>query len=235
MTEKQKDLCFYRMAQAEETIQSAHLCMENHLFKDAINRSYYAAFYAVKAVLALADTDFKRHKDVVAYFNKEYVAQGIFSRETGRLLARLQKKREASDYDDFYIASHDEAAEQINAAGDILKEIKVYLHKSTYGGNTMKSRRVPLTAEVVKYETGKGMEDGVELWSDVVTKGWIVTDFLVKIKREDGSIVCPYILNRRGRVFIGEGDYMVVDEDGTKHVCGADKIWERYERAEDGE
>lgn len=35
MTEKQKDLCFYRMAQAEETIQSAHLCMENHLFKDA--------------------------------------------------------------------------------------------------------------------------------------------------------------------------------------------------------
>ena len=69
----------------------------------------------------------------------------------------------------------------------------------------MRSRRVPLIAEVVKYEVGKGMEDGVELWSDVVTKGWIVTDFLVKIKREDGSIVCPYILNRRGRVFIGEG------------------------------
>lgn len=96
----------------------------------------------------------------------------------------------------------------------------------------MRSTRVPLMAKVVKYEVGKGMEDGVELWSDVVTKGWIVTDFLVKITREDGSIVCPYILNRRGRVFIGEGDYIVVDEDGSKHVCGADKIWERYERAD---
>ncbi len=92
MTDKQKDLCLYRVSQAEDTIRSAQLCMENHLFKDAINRSYYAAFYAVKAVLALADTDFKRHKDVVAYFNKEYVAAGIFPREIGRLLARLQKK-----------------------------------------------------------------------------------------------------------------------------------------------
>ena len=70
----------------------------------------------------------------------------------------------------------------------------------------MKSRRKNLDADVVKYEIGKGMEDGVELWADVVTKGWIVTDFLVKIQREDGTIVCPYLLNRRGRVFIGEGD-----------------------------
>ncbi len=129
MTEKQKDLCLYRMSQAEETMKSAQLCMDNHLFKDAINRSYYAAFYAVKAVLALADTDFKRHKDVVAFFNKEYVAVGVFSREIGRLLARIQKKRETSDYDDFYVASHEEAAEQMGAASNILVEVKAYLRK----------------------------------------------------------------------------------------------------------
>lgn len=97
----------------------------------------------------------------------------------------------------------------------------------------MKCKRVALEAEVVKYEPGKGLEDGVELWADVVTKGWIVTDFLVKLEREDGLIVCPYILNRRGRVFIGEGDYIIKDMDGTKHVCGQDKIWKRYECLED--
>lgn len=96
----------------------------------------------------------------------------------------------------------------------------------------MKSRRKNLDADVVKYEIGKGLEDGVELWADVVTKGWIVTDFLVKIQREDGTIVCPYLLNRRGRVFIGEGDYIITDADGTRHVCGADKIWTRYEKPE---
>lgn len=97
----------------------------------------------------------------------------------------------------------------------------------------MKSRRIPLAADVDKYEPGKGLEDGYELLSEVVTKGWIVTDFLVKVTSEDGKILCPYILNRRGREFIGEGDYIVLDEDGTKHVCGADKIWTRYEKPAD--
>ena len=94
----------------------------------------------------------------------------------------------------------------------------------------MQSRRTALTANVEKYEIGQGLEDGFELWSDVVTKGWIETEKLVKIEREDGTMVCPYLKTRRGRIFIGVGDYLIEDEDGTKHVCGEDKIWSRYER-----
>ena len=94
----------------------------------------------------------------------------------------------------------------------------------------MQSRRTALTADVEKYEIGQGLEDGFELWSDVVTKGWIETENLVKIEREDGTMVCPYLKTRRGRIFIGVGDYIIQDEDGTKHVCGEDKIWSRYER-----
>ena len=94
----------------------------------------------------------------------------------------------------------------------------------------MQSRRTALTANEEKYEIGQGLEDGFELWSDVVTKGWIETENLVKIEREDGTMVCPYLKTRRGRIFIGVGDYIIQDEDGTKHVCGEDKIWSRYER-----
>lgn len=97
----------------------------------------------------------------------------------------------------------------------------------------MKSRRIALEADVEKYEIGKGMEDGFELWPKIVTQGWIVTDFLVKITRDDGTIVCPYVKSRRGCIFIGEGDYIIKDSDGTKHVCGADKIWSRYEKPQD--
>lgn len=96
----------------------------------------------------------------------------------------------------------------------------------------MKSRRIPLESDIEKYEPGKGLEDGFERLYDVVTKGWIVTESLVKIKREDGTIMCPYIKHRRGRTFIGEGDYIISQEDGTKHVCGSDKIWSRYEKPE---
>ncbi len=97
----------------------------------------------------------------------------------------------------------------------------------------MKCIRTAMEAEVVKYELGKNMEDGFELWSDVVTKGWIVTDSLIKVTRENGSIVCPYIEHRRGRTFIGEGDYLIIDNDGTKHVCGQDKIFSRYQIVEE--
>ena len=100
------------------------------------------------------------------------------------------------------------------------------------GGMPMKCKRIELKADVQKYEIGQGLEDGFELWSDVITKEWIVTDFLVKITREDGSILCPYIRNRRGKEFIGVNDYIVLDEDGTKHVCGGDKIWKRYQPIE---
>lgn len=96
----------------------------------------------------------------------------------------------------------------------------------------MKCMRKAFEADVEQYEVGKGMEDGFELLSDVVTSGWIVTDSLVKITREDGSIVCPYIFHRRGRTFIRVGDYIIEDADGTRHVCGEDKVWNRYEKPE---
>jgi len=93
----------------------------------------------------------------------------------------------------------------------------------------MKCRRTSITADVFPYELNKGYEDGFEPFADVVTKGWIVTDFLLKVKRPDGVVVCPYIVHRRGRTFIGEGDYIIIDGDGTKHVCGKDKIFKRYQ------
>ena len=77
--------------------------------------------------MALEEIDFKRHKDAVAYFNKTYVATGIFPREIGKKLGRLKQERETSDYDDFYIASFADATEQYAAAASIIDEIGKYL------------------------------------------------------------------------------------------------------------
>ena len=96
----------------------------------------------------------------------------------------------------------------------------------------MKCRRTPLLAVVEKYEMGKGMEDGFELWTNVVTREWITSDSIIKITNENGTIICPYIKHRRGRTFIRHNDYIIIDSDGTKHVCGEDKIFERYEKIE---
>lgn len=127
------NLAKYRIDTARETLNVAKECLENKHYKDSINRSYYASFYAARAVLALERIDFKRHKDVIAYFNKNYVATGIFEKDMGRKLARLQQKREQSDYDDFFIASKEEAQKQYNNAEHIISAIIEYLRKNNSG------------------------------------------------------------------------------------------------------
>ena len=116
MDERQKNLSNYRIAEAEDSLKVAAHCLKEGLYKDSINRSYYAAFYAVKAILALSTVDFKRHKDVMGYFNKEYVAKEIFPREIGRKLGTLQRVREKSDYDDFYIASRSTVSQTVRTS-----------------------------------------------------------------------------------------------------------------------
>lgn len=129
MDERQKDLSKYRITEADDSLKVAAHCLKEGLYKDSINRSYYAAFYAVKAVLALDTVDFKKHKDVMGYFNKEYVAKEVFPREIGRKIGTLQRVREKSDYDDFYIASKDKASEQFETAELVIREVKRYLEK----------------------------------------------------------------------------------------------------------
>ena len=127
MDNRRSDLSKYRRAQAEESLQAAKYCFEKKLYRDSLNRSYYAAFYSVKAVLALEGIDFKRHKDAVGYFNQHYVKDGPISREIGRKLGRLKQYREEGDYEDFYVVAEEEAEEQIEAAAEIIGEIKNYL------------------------------------------------------------------------------------------------------------
>ena len=121
------DLSAYRMQNAKDTLNAASVCLEQKFYKDTINRCYYAAFYAIKAVLALEEVDFKRHKDAVAYFNKTYVATEIFSKEIGKKLGRLKQERESSDYDDFYMASASDAVEQFETAKMIVAAVENYL------------------------------------------------------------------------------------------------------------
>jgi hypothetical protein len=95
-----------------------------------------------------------------------------------------------------------------------------------------KYTRIPLEVTAEKYAVGKGMEDGFRLLSQIVTNDGLNTDKIVKITRPDGTIVCPYVQNRRGLVFIEEDDYIICETDNEKHVCGADRFSERFQAIE---
>lgn len=127
-----QELLKYRFDRAVETLEVAKELYASGKFRDSNNRSYYAAFYAIKAIYTIRGLDFKKHKTLLANFNKEYVATEIFPREIGRKISTLALIREQSDYNDFYMASKQESQQQVEIAEELINLVREYLNKEGY-------------------------------------------------------------------------------------------------------
>lgn len=124
-----KELSKHRLEQAKENIEEAEALYNIKKFKGANNRAYYSIFHSIKAVLALEPIDFKRHKDVIAYFNQHYIKAEIFPKKLGHKISVAQTTREDSDYDDEYVVSREKTQAQIETAKELLSLIKKYIEK----------------------------------------------------------------------------------------------------------
>ena len=51
----------YRLEQARENFEEAKALFDISKYNGANNRAYYSIFHAIKAILALEQTDFKKH------------------------------------------------------------------------------------------------------------------------------------------------------------------------------
>lgn len=83
-----RDLAMHRLTVAKEDLATAEDDFTGKHFRAADNRAYYSIYHSITAVLALEQVAFKRYKDTIAYFNKEYVKTEKFSRQLGRRISR---------------------------------------------------------------------------------------------------------------------------------------------------
>lgn len=121
-----KDLVLYRLQTARSDLKSAGILLEAGEYRGANNRAYYAIFHAINAIHAVGGKAYKRHKDAIGSFDKDYVKTGIFPREIGRKIAEAEEIRHVSDYDDFYIASREESQRQVAVAEKFLQMAEQY-------------------------------------------------------------------------------------------------------------
>lgn len=122
-----RDVAQYRLETARQNLRAAKLLYDMQMYKDANNRAYYAIFHAVNAVHAMNGKAYRRHKDALGNFNKDYVNTGIFPRDMGKRIARAETVRHASDYDDFYIVKISEVDDILATAEELLQRVSVYL------------------------------------------------------------------------------------------------------------
>lgn len=122
-----RELAFHRIETAREDLEAARLNFENWQYRTSNNRAYYAIFRAISACLALEFKAYKQHAQTIGAFNKDFVHNGIFPKEISRKISRAQEVRHASDYDDFYIVSVEEAKEQLETAEEVVDMVEKYL------------------------------------------------------------------------------------------------------------
>lgn len=99
------DLSNYRMEKAKEDLEASELMFKNGKFSQSINRSYYAIFHAVRALLALAKFDSQKNSGIISYFNQKFIKTGKIEVEFSKMLTSAFKVQSDSDYKDFYIVT----------------------------------------------------------------------------------------------------------------------------------
>lgn len=119
-------------------METAYLLLDAEQYRGANNRAYYSIYHTIDAILSIEEIAFKRHKDTLAYFNKQYIATEIFPREMGKQIVRAEEIRHASDYDTFYVASKEITLQQVETADKLFNLAKEYY-------NNLKMSPIPKT------------------------------------------------------------------------------------------
>jgi len=127
MLENRKELANYRLESARDCLAASAKLLNDNLYKDSINRSYYAIFHAMRAVMALDKSDFKKHSAVISFFNKNYIKTGKLDNKFSGIIQNAFNIRNDSDYEDFFIVSRDEAQAQYYNAKVFIEAVEDYL------------------------------------------------------------------------------------------------------------
>lgn len=121
-----KDLAFYRLELSQNDLKSAQILLEAGDYRGANNRAYYSIYHMISAIHALDGKAYKKHKDALANFNKDYIKTEIFPKFYGRKISEAEEIRHSSDYDDFYVATKNETVDLIGTGKELWELIKEY-------------------------------------------------------------------------------------------------------------
>ena len=82
-----------------DALDSAKIECEKGHYAFAVNRQYYAVFYAASAILAAENKSYGKHSAVRAALHKGFVKTGKITIESGKVYDRLFENRQEADYE----------------------------------------------------------------------------------------------------------------------------------------
>ena len=127
ISEDEKTLIRYRIAQAEQALRSAANLMASGDFHASVNRSYYAMFYCVVGLLALQGKGTSKHGSAISLFDLDFIKSGAFDKRFSKWLHEAFHERLEADYEPFAQVSPENASSTLEHAREFVEQAKEYL------------------------------------------------------------------------------------------------------------
>jgi uncharacterized protein (UPF0332 family) len=97
-----RDLIKYRLMRARDTYEDAQILADRRRWNSTINRLYYAAYYAVMALLLDSDMKPTTHNGAKSNFSEYFIKTEKIPKEYGKIYSQLFTWRQKGDYDDLF-------------------------------------------------------------------------------------------------------------------------------------
>jgi uncharacterized protein (UPF0332 family) len=127
--EKLNAVISYWLEKAQESVAAAQDEMTAGRLSFAVNRIYYACFYAASAVLLQQGFQFKKHSGVKASLHKNLVKSGLISLEQGELYDELFEARQRGDYIELVTFDRHVVGEWLNRAKEFINTLTTLVKK----------------------------------------------------------------------------------------------------------
>lgn len=125
MSEDKQKLVAYFLERAEETLHDAKRLSLDEGWNSAMNRLYYACFYAVQAALHQKITlNVKTHSGIKTLFNFHFVKENIIKPELSSFYSMLMQRRSESDYAVFEKLNSSDVLPLLPQAEEFIQTIK---------------------------------------------------------------------------------------------------------------
>ena len=127
--EERNDYAKYRMEKSRETLEVASLLIQNGKWNSAVNRLYYATYYAVSGLLVKSGIESKTHAGVKTQFLLYFVKTGKIGMNLGKLYADLFDWRQKGDYGDFFDFNEEDVVPLLMPTKELIDAILVEISR----------------------------------------------------------------------------------------------------------
>jgi len=117
---------------ARDALRSAQYNLDGEFYGVAVNRAYYAFFYAATALLLTLDIFRSKHSGVLAAFREHFVKSAAFPVQDSRAYGEAFELRNVTDYETLGKADSDLARAVTENAGIFVDHCTAFLTMKGY-------------------------------------------------------------------------------------------------------